>query len=310
MLGRVLAIAMNTYREAARARILHGLLGLAVCTCVYAVVVGAYSLGNQARVVADLGSASVSLYSIIVAIVLGATSLYRELELKTIFPILARPIPRAEYLVGKFVGTVITLSVFIVLNSGLLLFALAFLQKSIVIVSAATLFTILVLAALVAWRVPASRSWLPLFTGGLILALGSWFARDAVAESGVVLGQALLSGLEVCVVTAITLLFAAFSSPFLTAVFSLSTFVVGRSADSLAALPERVFGSGIKLVATALSRVLPNLMVYVPSRALLTGEAIGVSYWPYTGWAALSALCWVVGLLTVSTLIFERRDFL
>ena len=96
MLARVLVIALNTYREAVRARILHGLFALALATMGYALVVGAYTSKNQLRVVSDLGAASISLYAIVVAIVLGATSLYRELELKTLFPILARPVSRAE----------------------------------------------------------------------------------------------------------------------------------------------------------------------------------------------------------------------
>src|SRR4051812_34788435 len=104
MLARVAVVALNTYREAVRARILHGLFALALLTSGYSLVVGAYTAGNQLRVVSDLGAASVSLYSIIVAVVLGATSLYRELELKTLYPILARPVGRAEYLAGKYLG--------------------------------------------------------------------------------------------------------------------------------------------------------------------------------------------------------------
>src|SRR5262245_61891154 len=125
MLARISAVAFNAYRESVRARILHGLFGLAIATGGYSLVVGAYASQSQMRVVSDLGSASISLYAVIVAIVLGATSLYRELEQKTIFPILARPIRRSEYLVGKLAGTVLTLGVFIAANAGALLFALA-----------------------------------------------------------------------------------------------------------------------------------------------------------------------------------------
>src|SRR3954467_8428190 len=125
MLARFSVIALNTYREAVRARILHGLFALALATAGYSLVVGAFALSSSLRVVSDLGAASVSIYGIIVAVVLGATSLYRELELKTIFPILARPIRRSEYLTGKYLGTVLTLAVFIAANSGVLLLALA-----------------------------------------------------------------------------------------------------------------------------------------------------------------------------------------
>src|SRR5207253_2153206 len=76
----------------------------------------------QARVASNLGTATLSLFSAAVTILIGATSLYRELEQKTIFPILARPISRTEYLAGKYFGTVLTLATFIMADAGLVLF--------------------------------------------------------------------------------------------------------------------------------------------------------------------------------------------
>src|SRR5215216_7823155 len=125
MLTRVFVIAFNTYREAVRARILHGLFGLALATAGYALVVGAYASRSRMRVVSDLGAASISIYAIVVAVVLGATSLYRELELKTLFPILARPISRSEYLAGKYLGTLLLLLVFVAANTGVSLLAIS-----------------------------------------------------------------------------------------------------------------------------------------------------------------------------------------
>ena len=121
MLGRVLAIALNTYRESVRARILLGLAGVAFAVAFYSLVVGAFTLKNAPRVVSDLGSASISIFSVAVAVIIGATSLHRELEQKTIFPILARPIRRSEYLVGKYLGTLLTIAVFIMADAGLVL---------------------------------------------------------------------------------------------------------------------------------------------------------------------------------------------
>jgi hypothetical protein len=104
--------------------------------------------------------------------------------------------------------------------------------------------------------------------------------------------------------------FAAFSSPFLTAIFSLSVFLVGRSADTLAKLPERVFGATIKQAGQVLSEVVPNLMIYVPPRSVLTGDAIGVTYQAYFTSGAIQSLAWTVGLLAVASMVFRRRDFL
>src|SRR5580692_3304495 len=124
MFSRIATVAMNTYREAARGRVLHALLALALATTGYSVIVGTLSLHQETRVVADLGAASISLYSALVAIALGATSLHREIEYKTVFPILARPLRRHEYLVGKYLGTLATLAVFVALDGGVVMMLL------------------------------------------------------------------------------------------------------------------------------------------------------------------------------------------
>src|SRR5579864_6855332 len=125
MPARVLAIAFNTYREAVRARILLGVFAVALATCAYSVVVASLSLHNEARVVADLGSAALSLYGVLMAIVLGSTSLHRELEYKTIFPILSRPVRRWEYIVGKYLGMLLTIGVFIAIDAAAVLVLLS-----------------------------------------------------------------------------------------------------------------------------------------------------------------------------------------
>src|SRR5688572_15885799 len=125
MLARISVIAFNTYREAVRARILHGLFALALATALYSMVISEFASRVAMRVVSDLGAASISVYGVVVAVVLAATSLYRELEQKTIFPILARPISRTEYLVGKYLGTWLTIVVFCAANCAVLLLQLA-----------------------------------------------------------------------------------------------------------------------------------------------------------------------------------------
>src|SRR6478736_3481251 len=173
MLHRVLVIALNTYREAVRARLLHGLFGLAVATGGYALVVGAYALQDKLRVVSDLGAASASVYAIAVAIVLGATSLYRELELKTIFPILARPLYRAEYLVGKYLGTLLTLAVFLAANTGLLLFALGVIADKSIESGVLIPLGVTAAAGLIGWKVERSRTWLPIPVALTLLVWGA-----------------------------------------------------------------------------------------------------------------------------------------
>src|SRR3954467_10452662 len=207
MLARFSVIALNTYREAVRARILHGLFALALATAGYSLVVGAFALSSSLRVVSDLGAASISVYGIVVAVVLGATSLYRELELKTIFPILARPIRRSEYLVGKYLGTVLTLAVFIAANSGVLLLALGVEAGRPVSAPLGLAALVTALAGGLAFRLPRVRPYLPIPWAFLILSAGAYFAAGAPDDRRVVLGSALLTLSEVALVTAIATLF-------------------------------------------------------------------------------------------------------
>jgi Cu-processing system permease protein len=310
MVTRVAVVAYNTYREAVRARVLHGLLALSLATGGYALIVGAFSNRAHLRVVSDLGAASISIYGVVVAVVLGATALYRELELKTIFPILARPIYRAEYLVGKYLGTALTLAVFVAADTGALLLALAQLSGRNGWFCTGLGLGGVALFAILAWRLPRLRTLLPIPFAFALLVAGALLASGAPDDRNVLLGSALLTLCEVGLVAAIATVFAGFSSPFLTAIFTFGVFVVGRSADTLGNLPARMFGEGVRSLGQAVSKVVPNLMLYVPERPLLTGEAAGASLLSYLGLALVHTVCWVVGLLTLSSLIFRRRDFL
>jgi Cu-processing system permease protein len=310
MLTRVAVIAFNTYREAVRARVLHGLSALALATAIYALVVGAFSNRAELRVVSDLGAATISLYGVIVAVVLGATSLYRELELKTIFPILARPIRRSEYLLGKYLGIVLTLTVFIAANTGLLLLALAELSGKSRALCVAVGLSVTAASFLVGWKVPRGRTALPIAWSIALAAIGFALSGGAPDDRRVLFGSALLSICEVGIIAALATLFAAFSSPFLTAVFTFGLFIVGRSADTLINLPVRMFGETVRDVGQWVARFVPNLMLFTPERPLLTGEAAGVPLVSYILGSAAYATLWIAGLLVLASVLFQRRDFL
>jgi Cu-processing system permease protein len=309
MLERIAAITLNTYRENVRARLLHGLYALAIATAGYSLVVGAYAFRDTVRVVSDVGGASVSLYAIVVAIVLGATSLYRELELKTAFPILARPIARWEYLVGKFAGAWLTLLVFVAVDTGALLLSIAWIGGGAVPSVLGTGLGMLVLVGLAAWRMPRFRTFAPLMLACGWMLVGWWLAAVVPDERRVLIGCAALAMAEVGIVIALANVFAAFSSPFLTAMLTLGIVIVGRSADTLMRLPPRVFGPAMAAIARGISRIVPNLMLYVPPRTLMTGEMPGSSFATYVAKAVAMSAAWVVLLLVVSSLIFRRRDF-
>jgi Cu-processing system permease protein len=309
VLPRIVAVALNAYREAVRARVLYGLLGLALATTAYSLVVGTLSLHQETRVVADLGAASISLYAVLVAIVLGATSLHREIELKTLFPILTRKLRRHEYLVGKYLGSLATLGVFVAIDGAAVLGILAieggqdpWRVGGAAIVLLAVLGGALFLAKRT--RVFVALPWS--IVAFLVMAL---LASPVGDERRLVIASAALTLCEVAIVAAIATLFASFSSPFLTALFTLGVFLLGRSTDSMAHLPPKLFGEGFHMAGTVLARVLPNLHVYVPARPLLLGHVPDTPVWPFVGLAAAQAFFYSTLLLTLSALVFRKRDF-
>jgi ABC-type transport system involved in multi-copper enzyme maturation permease subunit len=309
VIQRILTIALNTYREAVRARVLIGLAGVAFAVAFYSLVVGAFTLDEAPRVVADLGSGAISLFSIAVAVFIGASSLYRELEMKTILPLLARPISRAEYLVGKYLGIMLVVTVFAMAEGGLVLMMGAVLGgRSFVVVAGAGV-ALCAALGLAAWLSSWVRTFGPIPFSAVLLAAGALLAGVAPADRMLVLSSATLTVLEVAIVAAIATLFSSFSTPFLSALLTVGTFVVGRNADALTRLPVKFFGPSMAEAGKALSRVVPNLHVYVPARPLLTGEALEADLGAYLGMAAVQSLGWVLGLLAVAALVFARRDF-
>lgn len=310
MVGRTLAIALNTYRESVRARVLLGLAGVALAVALYSLVVGAYTLRNAPRVVSNLGTASISLFSLVVAVVVGVTSLHRELEMKTIFPILARPISRGEYVVGKFAGTLLVLAVFIAADAGAVLVLSGILGGRGVGLSAALSLGSVALLLGLGLKSPRVLTFGPIPWAFVLLGIGVLLAGTAPVERRVVLSSALLTLLEAAIITAVATLFSAFSTPFVSAVLTVGVFIIGRQADMLAKLPVKFFGQAVHDLGVFLSKVVPNLQLFVPARPLLAGEAVDVSFGAYAGMAALTSLGWTVGLLTAAVFIFKRRDFL
>jgi Cu-processing system permease protein len=310
MLHRVLAVALNTYRESFRARILLGLAGVAFAVAFYALVVGTFTLDNAPRVVSDLGSASISLFGVAVAVIVSSTSLHRELEQKTLFPILARPIRRGEYLVGKYLGTLLTIFVFVMADAGLVLFIGAGLggrpTAEVLGVGAAAVAGF----GVAMWRWPWARTFGSIPWAFLVLIAGVVLAGVAPEERRVVLGNGALTLFEVAIVAAFATLFSSFSTPFLSALLTLGIFVIGREADALTRFPERFFGQAVHDAGVLLSKVVPNLYVYVPARPLLTGEAVGEPLDMYIARAGVQAAAWSLGLLAVATFVFKKRDFL
>ena len=111
MSSRVVHIASNTFREAVRDRVLYNLVAFALLLSGAAVLVGQISIDIEKLVVINLGLSAVSLFGVVIAIFIGIGLVSKEIEKRTLYTVLSRPVRRWEFIVGKFSGLAATLVV-------------------------------------------------------------------------------------------------------------------------------------------------------------------------------------------------------
>jgi ABC-type transport system involved in multi-copper enzyme maturation permease subunit len=110
-MGKVITIGLNTFREAVRNKVLYSLLFFALVLIVGSLAFGRLSVHEEVRLTFDLGLGGMSLFSIIIAIFVGVNLLYKELERKTVYSLLPKPVHRYQFVLGKYLGMVLTLAV-------------------------------------------------------------------------------------------------------------------------------------------------------------------------------------------------------
>jgi ABC-type transport system involved in multi-copper enzyme maturation permease subunit len=109
MLRRIHAIAENTVREAVRSRVLYVLLFFAITMIGSGVLLSTLSYVERDRILQDIGLAGIRLFGAAIALFVGVGLIHKEVDRRTIFTILTKPVSRTEFLIGKCAGLVVTL---------------------------------------------------------------------------------------------------------------------------------------------------------------------------------------------------------
>jgi ABC-type transport system involved in multi-copper enzyme maturation permease subunit len=111
MIWRIGTIARNAFREAVRDRVLYNLVLFVLLLTAGAIFLGELSGGQEAKIIVDLGLSSILLFGVFIAIFVGVGLVHKEIERRTIYAILSKPIGRGEFLLGKYLGLCLTLLV-------------------------------------------------------------------------------------------------------------------------------------------------------------------------------------------------------
>ena len=119
---RILTIAANTFRESVRDRILYGLIVFALIVLPGSRLVISLSVGQEIRILKDFGFGAIALFGLLIAVVSGTAMLFKEMDKRTIYVLVAKPVKRWELLVGKYFGLMATLFLaFLIMGATLVL---------------------------------------------------------------------------------------------------------------------------------------------------------------------------------------------
>jgi ABC-type transport system involved in multi-copper enzyme maturation permease subunit len=175
---RVWVVARNTFREAVRDRVLYNLVFFALLMMAAAILVGQISIGIEQMVIVSLGLSAISVIGLLIAVFIGVGMVSKEIDKRTLYALLAKPVRRWEFLVGKFGGLVLTLAVNTAAMTAGLFVALLYVKHSLergdLAVLVAVYFILLKLALVVALALLFSCYTTPLlailFTAGLYVS--------------------------------------------------------------------------------------------------------------------------------------------
>jgi ABC-type transport system involved in multi-copper enzyme maturation permease subunit len=170
-------VALNTFREAVRDRVLYNLVFFALLMMVAAIAVGQISIGIEQTVIVSLGLSAISVIGLLISVFIGVALVSKEMDKRTLYALLAKPVRRWEFLLGKFGGLVLTLGVNTAAMALGLLLVLIYvkhsLERSDAVVLVAVYFILLKLALIVALALLFSCFTTPLlailFTVGLYI---------------------------------------------------------------------------------------------------------------------------------------------
>jgi ABC-type transport system involved in multi-copper enzyme maturation permease subunit len=254
---KILAVMSITFREAVRDKVLYNLVFFALLIMGVSTYLGQLALGRQLKIIQDVSLASMSIFGLLIAIFVGIGLVYKEIQRRTIYTLLAKPITRGQFVLGKYFGLVLT----IFLNVAVMAAALLVLQ--------------------------------------LIFA-------DANPVNWAVLKAIYLILVELMLVTAVAVFFSTFSTPTLSAMFTLGVYIIGRFSSDLVALSERSESVVLKYLTLAFHYVLPNLEKFDVKQLVVHRVPISTEYMLLS---TLYGAVYITLVISAAIFIFQRREF-
>lgn len=256
-MNRIAAIAVHTFKESVREKVLYNLVVFALLMIGAGLVLGSVSVGINDVALVNLGLSAISVFGVLIAVFIGISLVWKEMDRRTLYNVLSKPVARSEFILGKSLGLVLTL----VVNTAIM-------------------------------------------TAGFYVVL--WYEKGRLDAADVAPLEAVyFILLQLTLVVGIALLFSTISSPALSAIFTLSLYVIGNLLGDLRTFGEQSASAVARGLSHGLSLVLPDFGALSDIAPAAHGELVpGFRIFTHSVYAVL----YTVVLLSATILIFERKD--
>ncbi len=237
-------VAGAAFKESVRDRVPYTMVVFAVLMIAASFLISQLTAGQDLKIIKDLGLAAMAIFGLVIAIFIGIGLVAKEVERKSVFGLLTKPVTRAQFILGKYLGLLTTLAVNL---------------------SVMTVAYYLVLYSMDLSASPGVRA--------------SWAAP---ALDPRLLVAIVLIVAELALVTAVALLFSTFSSPLLSALLTLGLWVAGHFNADLRQFEQVVDQPAVAWIARTLYYVLPNLAPFNVRAEVVYGVPVSASHVGFT----------------------------
>lgn len=267
--SRVQLVAWHVFKEGARDRVLFSVVGFSVLLFGASLLLGQLTAGQDLKIIKDLGLSVIEASGVLMSVLIGVGLVAREIDKRSIYGLLARPVRRWEFIVGKYLGLLMTLVGNVAVMTIALYAVLAWMQ----------------------WSSPA-------------VVRASW---EAPALDLAMLTAIVLVVAELSVLTAVALFFSTFSSsPLWSTMFSLGVFVAGQFSASLKDLAVSLGSPAAGVMGRVLAAVLPSFAAFDVKAQVVHGLPIPLEFVGMTlGYGAL----YTAAVMAAAIAVFARREF-
>ena len=233
-------IALNVFRESVRDKVFYNLVLFAILLIGASYLIGQLTAGQDVKIIKDLGLSATAVFGLFISVFIGIGLVSKEVERKSVYSLLSKPIHRYQMVAGKYAGLALTLAVNVAIMTTALYGVLGYM----------------------AWGVApeVQKAW------------------DAPALDPAMLQALALILVELMVVTAVALFFSTFSTPMLSAAFTFGLYVAGHFSTDLRNFEQVVDSPVAVRVARGLYWVLPNLAQFDVKSMVVHGQAVPVGY--------------------------------